>query len=106
MVEAGSSPTCTVTSRNSPRSRTSAATSARIFAASGGPSIHVAKALDRQLNFRHVQPERLGEAHADLEVLLQPLDVARMHCPADEGAFLGAPEGVLDEGRQQLVRRI
>src|ERR1044071_3942592 len=106
MVEAGSSPTCTVTSLSPPSSRTSSATSARIRAASGGPSIRVAVNLDRQLDFADVEPEGLGQPDSDLEVFLQTLDVARVHRPADEGALLRAPERVLNEGRQEAVRGI
>src|SRR5262249_4649370 len=61
---------------------------------------------DRQLDVGDVEAERLREPDADLDVLFQLLDVARAHCLADEGAFLRPPEGVLDEGRQQPVRRL
>ena len=37
---------------------------------------------------------------------LQPLDVARAHRVADEGALLRPPEGMLDEDRQEPVRSL
>src|SRR6187397_21606 len=105
MVDASSSPTCTVASPIAPSSRTSSATCARIRSASGRPSISVAvNALrDRQLDVADVEAERLREADADLDVLLQLLDVSRAHRGTDERALLWPPERVLDEGRQQPV---
>src|SRR5881409_611289 len=50
--------------------------------------------------------ESLGQPDADLKVFLEALDVARVHRAADEGTLLGAPERVLDEGRQQPVRGV
>src|SRR5690242_8433173 len=106
MVDASSSPTCTVASPISPSSRTSSATWARIRSASGRPSIKVAANLDGKLDPADVQPERLREANADLEVLLEVLDVSRAHRGADESPLLRAPERMLDEDRQQPVRRV
>src|SRR5215468_4075903 len=103
MVDPGSSPTWTVTSLSRPRSRTSSATSARIRPASGGPSISVATRLDGKFYFRDVETERLREPDSDLEILFQPLGVARQHRAADERTLLGPPEGVLDERRQEAV---
>src|ERR671922_584377 len=59
--------------------------------------------VDGQLDVADVEPERLREAHADLQVLLQPLEVARAHRAADERALLRPPEGVLDEDREEPV---
>ena len=55
---------------------------------------------------RDVEAERLGQADADLDVLLQLAMSRRAHRLADEGALLRPPERVLDEDRQQPVRRI
>src|SRR5215213_8852664 len=75
--------------------------------AAGPPSAWQSWALrDRQLDLGDVEAERLREADADLDILLQLLDVARAHHLADEGALLGSPERVLDERRQQPVRRV
>src|ERR1043166_9933799 len=101
MVDASSSPTCTVASPISPASRTSSGTWARIRSASGRPSIKVAANLDWKLDPADVQPERLREANSDLEVLLEVLDVSRAHRGTDEGPLFRAPEGILDKHRQQ-----
>src|SRR5215217_3848780 len=95
MVEAGSSPTCTVASPISPSSRTSSATSARIRSASVRPSISTAvkRSGYRQPNVAH-------------DVLTQALDVTRAHRVADERALLRSPERVLDENRQQPIGRL
>src|ERR671937_2644374 len=106
MVDASSSPTCTVASPICPRSPTSAATCARIRSSSGRPSINVAVTLDRQLDVADVEAERLREADADVDVLLQLLEIAGAHRAADERALLRPPERVLDEGRQQAVRGV
>src|SRR5204863_286768 len=71
-----------------------------------GPSMRVAMALDRELYYGYVEAQRLGEANADLEVLLQPLEVALVHRAPDERTLLRTPERMLDEDRQQPVRRV
>src|SRR5262249_59430105 len=60
----------------------------------------------KELYFGHVQAQRLCEPDADLEVFLQPLGVARKHRATDEGTLLRPPERVLDERRQEPVRRV
>src|SRR5918999_4596920 len=58
---------------------------------------------DRKLDVADVEPERLAQTHAVLDVLLQHADVGLVHQPADHFARLGAPERVLHEDRQEPV---
>src|SRR3954467_11780297 len=73
-------------------------------AASARPSIAVAAGtLERHLDVADVEAERLGKPDADLEVLLQALDVTRLHHAPDPRALLRPPEGVRRECGQQWV---
>src|ERR687887_2640447 len=60
-------------------------------------------ASDGKLDVADVETQRLGEADADLQILVQALEVARAHRAADHRAFLRTPERVLDEDREQTV---
>src|SRR3954464_1981280 len=107
MCDAGSSPTSTVASRTSPYSAISPFSSSRMRAASARPSIAVAAGtLEGHLDAADVEAERLGKPDADLEVLLQALDVTRLHHAPDPRALPRSPEGVRCEFRQQTFRGV
>src|SRR4051795_7872818 len=107
MCDAGSSPTSTVARRTSPYSAISPFSSSRMRAASARPSIAIAAGtLEGHLDVADVEAERLGKPDADLEVLLQALDVTRLHHAPDPRALLRPPEGVRCEFRKQAVRRV
>src|SRR3954453_9262128 len=107
MCDAGSSPTSTVARRTSPYSAISTFSSSRMRAASARPSIAVAAGtLEGHLDVADVEAERLGKPNADLEVLLQALDVTRLHHAPDTRALLRSPEVVPREFPQQSVRGV
>src|SRR5690349_12427477 len=105
MCDAGSSPTSTVARPRSPSAPTSSATCARTFAARAAPSISVAL-LEGKLDPADVEAERFGEADTLLQILLEALDVARLHRTPDPGALPRPPHRVRGELRQQPVRRL
>ena len=59
-----------------------------------------------QFHAADVEAERLGELDPFLEVFVKPLHVALVHEAPDHRARLGPPHGVLDEDREQPVRRV
>ena len=74
----------------------------------GGPSISVAFTAGemRELDAADVQPERLCQADAELEVLAEAHGVAGLHGAADPGALARPPHRVRRELRQQPVRSV
>src|SRR5207248_9491050 len=58
----------------------------------------------RQIDTADVEPERLRQPHAVLEVFLEHADVGLAHQRTDELARLRTPERVLREQRQEPVR--
>ena len=65
----------------------------------GGP-VHQRRAhgrLDAELDAADVQPQRLRQADAELEVLAEANGVAGLHGPADPGALARPPHGVRRE---------